>query len=72
MIALGRSRGAGGAVSYPALLPDAVPRGLRGRGRTSGVPVSGSEMTWTFRPKTSSVAGAVSVHCRLRSRDDSP
>ena len=54
MIALGRSRGAGGAVSYPAPPPDAVSRVLRGRGRTSGVPVSGSEMTWTFRPKTSS------------------
>ena len=54
MIALGRSRGAGTTVSYPALLPDAVSRVLRGRGRTSGVPVSGSAMTWTGRPKTSS------------------
>jgi len=39
MIALGRSRGAGTTVSYPALPPDAVSRLLRGRGRTSGVPV---------------------------------
>ena len=53
MIALGRSRGAGATVSYPALLPDAVSRVLRGRGRTSGVPVSGSEGTWIAGPRTS-------------------
>ena len=52
MIALGQSLGTGGAVSYPALLPDAVSRVLRGSGRTNGVPVSGSEMTWAGRPKT--------------------
>ena len=62
VIALGRSRGAGSAVPYPASLPDAVSRVLRGRGRTSGVPVSGSAMTWTFRPKTSSTISAVTTH----------
>ena len=53
MISLGRSRGAGSAVPYPALLPDAVSRVLRGRGRTSGVPVSGSEGTCVAGPRTS-------------------
>ena len=55
MIALGRSRSAGATVSYPASPPDAVSRVLRGSGRTSGVPVSGSEMTWTAGPRTSPV-----------------
>ena len=54
MIALGRSRGAGGAVSYLVSPPDAVSRVLRGSGRTSGGPVSGAEMTWTAGPRTSS------------------
>ena len=55
MIALGRSRGAGAAAPYPALPVDAVSRVLRGNGRTSGVPVRGSEMTWTARPRASSI-----------------
>ena len=63
MIALGRSRGAGGAVSYLVSPPDAVSRVLRGSGRINGVPVSGSEMTWTARPRTTLVfrVGAGSI-----------
>ena len=55
MIALGRSRGAAPPFPTPASDAYAVSRVLRGSGRTSGVPVSGSEMTWTARPKTSPV-----------------
>ena len=63
MIALGRSPIVGVAVPYPALPADAVSRGSRGRGRTSGVPVSGSEMTWVARPRTTLVfrVGAGSI-----------
>ena len=49
----GPKPGAGGVVSYPALTPDAVSWVLRGRGRTSGVPVSGSEGTCVAGPRTS-------------------
>ena len=55
MIALGRSRGAGAAAPYPALPVDAVPRVVRGNGRTSGVPVRGTEMTWASRPRACSI-----------------
>ena len=54
MIALGRSPIAGPSSPYPATPAGVVAAVPRGRGRTSGVPVSGSEMTWTARPKTSS------------------
>ena len=54
MIALGRSPIAGPSSPYSAKPAGVVAAVPRGRGRTSGVPVSGSEMTWTARPKTSS------------------